>query len=1089
MKNRKLLSHVCVAAVVTSVIATNIMEPVAAGSYTTGILVPDLKALGIKTNGKTTAQVMEEQVVKNALSISDYDVEETIHISTADDFIEFARLCTTDMASAKKLIVLDNDIDLKGKDFAPVPVFAGIFDGQNHRISGVVYHGNEGMCGLFRYLVADGVIENLKVSSYMTTDANVTNLGGICGVNEGYIYNCSYSGSVLGYSQVGGIAGLNAGSGTISNCQTQGFAQGSYYTGGIVGYSNGVISNCKNTSSINSDSNWVAGDDQDGLDWLTEMMDSEEKRTESGVDAGGIAGYSRGIIIDCSNYGIVGYEHAGYNIGGIAGRQSGYMSQCVNSGIVRGRKDVGGIVGQMEPYLQLDEEESLSVAIDELHDLIDIALVDMEKESDVMSYDLKDLNNHANTVFDLGKTVADQTKEVAQSAIDNVRTISNRADYVVDKTPGITDEIKDATSDLKQFMKDADVGNYMSEADKNRLDDKEKEISESNENIVDAEALRALNKKNSDYDDHKSMPDTDDYPPLTQEESDERDRLIDKLKDKGVVDPTKNVQLVTFIDEQRKIITDDSQDCITILRPAVRQAADTAPESGVKAMEHFENAVSQTKDVANYLSAQDDLVWKNFDESYSENMTAIYNETRTISNILDRLNANTNANTDTVLEDYRDINDQVNKILNLFNGKIDAINEDAAAELYKDISDKSIDECVTGKVENCKNTIGVSGDINIGGIAGNMEIDEEDPEDNAAGGKKISTNTYLSSCILANSENVAGVTAKKNGAGGVVGYMGLGAVYKCKNSGMVESTEGGYVGGVCGQSEGIIRNCDAICAISGTTYAGGIAGEGNEVKDCRSMVTITDCDSYMGAICGDIKKDSLADLATGLKKVENNYYIDNGIGGINGISYDYYAKPVGYDEIADNEEFSADYNKVAVTFVADGKTVKTLYYDYGVYANQIQMPDVPAKDEEYGVWKEIPTVRLESNYVVEAEYLPYETILKSPEMVDGKEVAFVEGKFTDKSIFECATTKADDVCKNGIMYRIVVENGVAAVNETPTYTIRLLNQAGDKAEVYQSINGQWQKVDFKIRGSYIQVDNVPSNSQFVIGVKKNIFGR
>lgn len=46
----------------------------------------------------------------------------------------------------------------------------------------------------------------------------------------------------------------------------------------------------------------------------------------------------------------MGYPHTGYNVGGIAGRQSGRVLGCTNAGEVTARKDVGGIVGQVEPY-------------------------------------------------------------------------------------------------------------------------------------------------------------------------------------------------------------------------------------------------------------------------------------------------------------------------------------------------------------------------------------------------------------------------------------------------------------------------------------------------------------------------------------------------------------------------------------------------------------------------------------------------------------------------------------------------------------------------------------------------------------------
>ena len=65
----------------------------------------------------------------------------------------------------------------------------------------------------------------------------------------------------------------------------------------------------------------------------------------------------------------------GYNVGGIAGRSCGFISGCTNSGTVYGRKDVGGVVGQMEPYIEMNVGNSalakMQQQLDELSALID----------------------------------------------------------------------------------------------------------------------------------------------------------------------------------------------------------------------------------------------------------------------------------------------------------------------------------------------------------------------------------------------------------------------------------------------------------------------------------------------------------------------------------------------------------------------------------------------------------------------------------------------------------------------------------------------------------------------------------------------
>lgn len=1020
---RKIISAVATVVFTSTLLTENL---VVNGAPVSGILKTDMTGItGLDDN--SVGRIVGEAVNKNTFSQDDYK-SGTVHISSVDDYKSFVQVCTSDSGSKGKTFILDNDIVLTKDEFAPVPVFAGFFDGKGHTIKGIEYEGKEGMCGLFRYVLSEGVVANLNVVGNLKTNAKVNNLGGICGVNEGTIRNCSFSGSVIGYAQVGGIAGLNTGSGTITACKTHGIIQSSYYTGGIAGYSNGVISACTNSGAINSDENWVISDDTSGLDWVESVLNSEEKRTTSGVDCGGIVGYSKGIVIDCLNQGSVGYDHVGYNVGGIAGRQAGYLSKCTNNGYVYGRKDVGGIVGQMEPYITLDETESLSAAIDELHRLVDIAILDMEGQSNTISWDLQDLSNHADTVFDLSNQLTNETVDVAESAINNA------------------EEIADAT----------DVNKYISDADKDRLDEYREEGAKHSKNIEDARAYKELKEK---FDANEADPSK---PALTDKEQEKLTELSDKEVTITASHTTKKLSELTTVEYDAYIAQEEAEvnkystKCLDILTPAVVDAAKNYP---------------------------DDLEWKNFNNDYDDKLNQIYEETKAIGDILDRLNVDSNNTSINVLEDYRDINDQVNRILNLFNGKINAVNDKMANKLYNDISDKVIEESITGKVENCKNTTRVAADINVGGIVGNMGIDEDDPEDNAAGSAEVSTDTYLSSCILANSRNTGIVEAKKNGVGGVAGYMSNGVVYKCSNIGEVKTTTGDYAGGICGQSNGVIRNCTSACTVSGVQYVGGIAGEADEVRDCKSMVVLTDYDSYMGAICGDIKKDSLADLANSLSKIKNNYYVDNGVGGINGIGFVANACPVDTTKMRELDKDNIDFNSVSITYVENNKVYKTIRYDYGTSVSKIEMPAVPSHTGEYGVWDELPTDRLLSNYVIEASYYPYVTTITSEAEIDGKTAVFVEGEFTDLCTVECNVEEVKEIGHNGTKLEISV-NRTNDTEDNNSYNYRVYNSVGEKVVVYQRKDGNWTKVDFVTRGSYIHIADAPAKVELLISKKK-----
>ena len=66
--------------------------------------------------------------------------EETIHIASAEELLNFAESCTLDTWSQNKRVVLDCDISLEGVDFEPIPSFGGTFVGGGHTIRGLRDH-------------------------------------------------------------------------------------------------------------------------------------------------------------------------------------------------------------------------------------------------------------------------------------------------------------------------------------------------------------------------------------------------------------------------------------------------------------------------------------------------------------------------------------------------------------------------------------------------------------------------------------------------------------------------------------------------------------------------------------------------------------------------------------------------------------------------------------------------------------------------------------------------------------------------------------------------------------------------------------
>lgn len=389
--------------------------------------------------------------------------KEIFYIKAASDMLGFSKKCHVNSWSKNVRVELMTDIDLEGSGFEPISTFSGIFEGNGHTITGFDYEGTGYSDGLFRYNDKTGVIRNLNVEGSLTSQAEEKLLGGICGENAGTIQNCSFRGKVSGKIQVGGIAGYNMPSGTITKCLNEGEIVGNYSIGGIAGENEGVITDCSNKGNINDTHEWINKTEQESnIDNLQDLLSGNRSTNmELGKDIGGIAGRSKGLLSSCTNEGVVGYEHAGYNVGGIAGRQSGVLSKCENHGTVYGRQDIGGIVGQAEPSVEIDKAESLAEEVNKLHDMVNQMMDDLEESSDSLSSDMNELQKYTDNAVDQADILADQATDFLDDNIDSINDISARVEYIVDHLPSVMDNAESAldvldvvSDDMKEINDD-----------------------------------------------------------------------------------------------------------------------------------------------------------------------------------------------------------------------------------------------------------------------------------------------------------------------------------------------------------------------------------------------------------------------------------------------------------------------------------------------------------------------------------------------------------------------------------------------------------------------------------------------------------
>ena len=381
--------------------------------------------------------------------------ENVIYIRTPQELVELSKNCGYDEWSEGKKIVLANNISLKDVDFEPIPYFAGTFDGQGYTISDVEVSGNYQPAGLFGETKAGSLICNLNVTGTMIPSGDKSDVGSIVGINAGTIENCTFSGVVSGEVSVGGIAGYNKLTGQILQCRMKGHTFGEHATGGIVGTNLGKVIDCINDGNVNNVSaeNTISLNDI-GLNLLVDLYTiNSSDITNSYTDSGGIAGYTSGTISNCINNGTIGYSHVGYNAGGIAGRNNGYIELSKNYGEVYGRKDIGGIVGQVEPFIDAEISVSdlavLEEQLDELKTLTDDTIDHVSNISDSLTASMHviyDNIDKATAAIDMIQQIEEiETKEDLEDA---GRTVQESLGELTDAINAINDELRKVNDTL-----------------------------------------------------------------------------------------------------------------------------------------------------------------------------------------------------------------------------------------------------------------------------------------------------------------------------------------------------------------------------------------------------------------------------------------------------------------------------------------------------------------------------------------------------------------------------------------------------------------------------------------------------------------
>ena len=954
-----------------------------------------------------------------------------IYIHTAKDLCALSDSCAYDAWSRGKTVLLTADISLRGVDFEPIASFSGTFNGGGHTISGLTLTDSLSPAGLFLTLERGAFVHALKVEGQVTPGGTKEAVGGIVGRNYGTLEECSFFGVVKGDSAVGGIAGRNEEGGLIANCTASGSISANRYTGGIAGYNLGTLRACINSAAVNTSNvdPTLSLDDLsiDPASSLTDLVSvgAVESRNATS-DTGGIAGYSSGSLLSCINRGAVGYPHFGYNVGGGAGRNDGFVDSCSNYGMIYGRKDVGGIVGQMEPYLRLSLRDDLiarlRAELDKLNALVSSTLDDVDSTNDHISSRLDSVSAYTNAAVDDADSLAGQTTDFIDKNIGSVNELTDRAKTVTDALPDILkaleaaeDSMGDAVDALEQCNKDL----TMSAADRAELS------RFSNDLQQQSKALAALT------DELRGYIESDDVNSALACLVNVADVLSAMASDMSGITGLLTDYLQTAVPKAHEDI-----------QRALRALDGTSGSLG--------SALRQARKLIEEFNERDELTFYPLGEGYQSTLDSLFSNLRSTMNELDGLSDEVSADGTTLTADLRAVNDQMNAVVNLCLDIFVDMTDADASDIFEDTSDENIDAVTFGKVRGCTNYGAVDADLNVGGIAGAMAIEYElDPEGDQKESSSVFDRVYETKAVVQHCVNRGSISGKKDCIGGIVGEMDLGIVLSCEAYGSARSETGSYVGGIAGLSSAGIRSSWAKLTLSGKSSVGGIVGSGSEdtsssagsgctVTDCRSLVVVEDCDQFSGAISG-------RDLGV----FRGNYFVSDVLRGIDRRSLSGQAEPMDYAAFCALGSVPEDFLSFTLRFVCDGRTLKTLRFDYGDSFDFSVFPSLTEQSGSYPVWDRTDLTDLRFDTVVTAEYTAYRASLQSDaQRADGRSVFFVEGEFNETDTLTAAAQTPDP----GAFPQLADNRRTALKN----YFSFLSERTLPAMTVYRSVAEQWE---------------------------------
>ena len=812
----------------------------------------------------------------------------------------------------------------------------------------------------------------------------------------------------------GGITGVNCG--TISGCSFLGSVSGHENTGGIVGRNEetGIVAGCRADGSVSGllRTGGICGQNSGLITDCTNLVYVNIEKTDPALKLADLSVNTIEDLLSLSSFDTVNVAR---DTGGICGYSDGSILSSMNTATVGYQHigyNTGGICGRNRGFITGCQNSG------SVYGRKDIGGIVGQAEPDISELENSDLTEKPKEEYQ--KLEAD-----VYGLYDEIDAISGNLNSLLSKMNAQLSESERLLRELEDTTLEG-VSGKIGEANE-ISDDVEYLTHRLNEAQRDLESLsRNLNSCVSCWKKGAEALKMTELRPVSDYESFSRE--------------------VTEALSQLKLAAEELENGLTFLESAFLD---------------LEQLIGDVSEMSEYMDRKGTVHFADDSPEAAAKSEELSASLKNILSLSEDLNRELHASEAAVTGSARRITEQSEKVADSLNESAEEAIARTERPLFEDTSESWSEETEKGTIRGCINDGPVSGDLNIGGITGLMDLESElDPEADYGFSAEDLRIRYQMKVVISGSKNYGAVTGKKDCIASVCGRQNMGLITDSLALGSAESTDGSYVGGIAGLCFGTVRKSDARCRLDGNRYVGGIIGSGKSeeeassgstVEFCRSLVEIGEGSSYRGAVSGT--EDG---IFTG------NIFVSDILSGLGRISLSGKAEPVSYGELLGSENLPGEFRTFFLRFYADGKLLREREFAFGQSFGEEVRPAIPPKEGMNGSWDRTDLCNLQFDTDVHAVYETYtQTIGSEARRNDGRRVLYAEGSFTGS---EALFAEATMVTEEEELWNVTVPH-----DGSSEHYLRYLPASGeDVCTLYLVADGTEKELTPERMGSYLR---------------------